>query len=832
MTSTTERATRPMVALIGVCADPPASILDALRRDKIRAVDDRTRRSSPSREFEPLARAGHGRRPRTTTSPAASWDELTLADNDAAWRRHRLRPRVLVDVSPARPGDARCSGRRGASRSPSRRWPSTASPTRTPSSRPPAAPRRPACRSRSRRCRRARSRRSRRPHPTPRAGSSSTSRRTAADPLARRARRRRRLPRDRPDGRPAGPRLSRAGPAPRVRAADPRQLRRRRGRPIVERRAGGYERARGAARRRPDLGRPRRRSAAGRRPAARAQGHPHRGGCAPRRRARRRRDRRQQSRRAPARSGRRRRSTSSREVVAAVDGRARSGSTAAFGGASTSPSPSRSALAACSSAGRSCGPWRPAARPASSGRWLDPARGARDRHGPARGGAAVGPWPGHLTRRRPGHAERPRTATGAAPARPSMGDGATRQGGGRADPVTRVLRSRRSFPSDDPSEASPCSNAPSALELIERALDDRSLLSPCAAASTDGHRRGRRSAGPASVAAAESPDGFIARIGAARDAAPPSTEILDVYGGHRRLDPVVDARGRQSFGSATLRAMTVALPAGRACARRPRLPRSISRRRPRGMRSWPPRSIGRTSCTTSRTRPRSATPSTTSCSDELVALETAHPELTTPDSPTQRVGGAPTGDTFDEVRHRRPMLSLSNAFSHDELRAFDTRVRRGLGLPAAPEPAPELTLRRRAQDRRPGHHPPLRARPVRPGRDARRRDDRRGRHREPPDDRRHPGTGSAEPAALDARGEVFMPKAEFARINAEREEAGLAALRQPAQPRRRLAPPEGPGGHRRRGCCPRGPTSSLEEGDVGRRPSRARWTGSRPSGSR
>ena len=39
---------------------------------------------------------------------------------------------------------------------------------------------------------------------------------------------------------------------------------------------------------------------------------------------------------------------------------------------------------------------------------------------------------------------------------------------------------------------------------------------------------------------------------------------------------------------------------------------------------------------------------------------------------------------------RRPMLSLSNAFSHDELRAFDTRVRRGLGLPAAPEPAPEL----------------------------------------------------------------------------------------------------------------------------------------------
>ncbi len=41
---------------------------------------------------------------------------------------------------------------------------------------------------------------------------------------------------------------------------------------------------------------------------------------------------------------------------------------------------------------------------------------------------------------------------------------------------------------------------------------------------------------------------------------------------------------------------------------------------------------------------------------ELVALETAYPELTTSDSPTQRVGGTPTG-TFDEVRHVRPMLS-------------------------------------------------------------------------------------------------------------------------------------------------------------------------------
>ncbi|HEX5465825.1 MAG TPA: hypothetical protein VFW92_04025, partial [Candidatus Limnocylindrales bacterium] len=74
---------------------------------------------------------------------------------------------------------------------------------------------------------------------------------------------------------------------------------------------------------------------------------------------------------------------------------------------------------------------------------------------------------------------------------------------------------------------------------------------------------------------------------------------------------------------------------------------------------------------------------------ELQDLEAAHPELQTPDSPTQRVGAAP-GATFDEVRHSSPMLSLANAFSHDELRAFDARARKGLSLPAAPEPAPEL----------------------------------------------------------------------------------------------------------------------------------------------
>ncbi|HKF95015.1 MAG TPA: NAD-dependent DNA ligase LigA, partial [Gammaproteobacteria bacterium] len=59
---------------------------------------------------------------------------------------------------------------------------------------------------------------------------------------------------------------------------------------------------------------------------------------------------------------------------------------------------------------------------------------------------------------------------------------------------------------------------------------------------------------------------------------------------------------------------------------------------------------------------------------ELQFLESQHPNLVIPDSPTQRVGAAPV-KAFGEVRHMLPMLSLANAFSEAELRAFDKRVR-------------------------------------------------------------------------------------------------------------------------------------------------------------
>jgi len=64
--------------------------------------------------------------------------------------------------------------------------------------------------------------------------------------------------------------------------------------------------------------------------------------------------------------------------------------------------------------------------------------------------------------------------------------------------------------------------------------------------------------------------------------------------------------------------------------------------------------------------------------DRLKELEAAHPELITPDSPSQRVGGA-AREGFQTVRNARPMLSLDNAFSYDALRDWDRRVREGSG---------------------------------------------------------------------------------------------------------------------------------------------------------
>ena len=75
----------------------------------------------------------------------------------------------------------------------------------------------------------------------------------------------------------------------------------------------------------------------------------------------------------------------------------------------------------------------------------------------------------------------------------------------------------------------------------------------------------------------------------------------------------------------------------------------------------------------------------------LEALEREHPELATPDSPTQRVGAAPS-EKFGVVVHRRPMMSLGNAMDAEEMREFDKRVKRLLKSDAEIEYVAEVKL--------------------------------------------------------------------------------------------------------------------------------------------
>jgi len=64
---------------------------------------------------------------------------------------------------------------------------------------------------------------------------------------------------------------------------------------------------------------------------------------------------------------------------------------------------------------------------------------------------------------------------------------------------------------------------------------------------------------------------------------------------------------------------------------------------------------------------------------ELVDSEQSFPDFKTPDSPSERVGGEPLKE-FKTVRHTIPMMSMDNTYSYDELRDFDERVKKGLGV--------------------------------------------------------------------------------------------------------------------------------------------------------
>jgi DNA ligase (NAD+) len=152
---------------------------------------------------------------------------------------------------------------------------------------------------------------------------------------------------------------------------------------------------------------------------------------------------------------------------------------------------------------------------------------------------------------------------------------------------------------------------------------------------------------------------------------------------------------------------------------------------------------------------------------ELEALESQYPDLVTADSPTQRVGGTPVAG-FPTVEHMEPMLSLDNAYSEQELRAFDERVRRGAGLgDQAVAYVTELKID--------GLSIALTYEDGRLVRGATRGDGVRGEEvtANVRTIRTVPLALRGGPAGrIEVRGEVFLPRAAFARINKEREAAG------------------------------------------------------------
>jgi DNA ligase (NAD+) len=152
---------------------------------------------------------------------------------------------------------------------------------------------------------------------------------------------------------------------------------------------------------------------------------------------------------------------------------------------------------------------------------------------------------------------------------------------------------------------------------------------------------------------------------------------------------------------------------------------------------------------------------------ELEDLEKQHPELITPDSPTQRVGAKPLS-AFAEVSHKVPMLSLDNAFSEDEMTAWDKRVRDRLGE--------DSTVQYAAEPKLDGLAISLRYEDGRLVQAATRGDGSTGEEvtqnvrtiRAIPLRLR----GEGWPGVLEVRGEVFMPKAGFETLNERARQAG------------------------------------------------------------
>lgn len=160
---------------------------------------------------------------------------------------------------------------------------------------------------------------------------------------------------------------------------------------------------------------------------------------------------------------------------------------------------------------------------------------------------------------------------------------------------------------------------------------------------------------------------------------------------------------------------------------------------------------------------------------ELQALEAEHPELVTPDSPTQRVGGEALS-AFGEVRHEVPMLSLGNAFEEEDLLAFDRSVQSGLGLSGGDLFGGGAAVEYSCEPKLDGLAVSLLYRNGMLERGATRGDGTTGEDisanvrtiRNVPLKLK----GEGWPQVLEVRGEVYMPKAGFEELNARQAESG------------------------------------------------------------
>ena len=154
---------------------------------------------------------------------------------------------------------------------------------------------------------------------------------------------------------------------------------------------------------------------------------------------------------------------------------------------------------------------------------------------------------------------------------------------------------------------------------------------------------------------------------------------------------------------------------------------------------------------------------------ELVALEAEHPEFVTPDSPTQRVGGEVL-DQFQKVTHTNPMLSLSNAFSKEDLEEFDARLRKltnraieyvcelkidGLSIALTYQNG-QLVLGATRGDGTTGEDVTGNVRTI-----------------------KSVPLSLKEPWNIEVRGECYMPKKSFVALNESREEEGLEVFANP-----------------------------------------------------